>query len=130
MNCVARVSLAAARVAQAAQTSARRRGKLDSGALCRGLHQLRTEGRGIRSHSLEALVGLSAVVEADLDRQPPSCLSDLTVGTQIYLFMLRTSPQPLDQDVQVPQAPGARKRPLEVHFIDPAHRPQVLTPSR
>jgi hypothetical protein len=130
MNCVARVSRAAARVAQAAQTGARRGGKLDSRALCRGLHQLRTEVRGIRSHSLEALVGPSAVVEADLDRQPPSGLSDLTVGMQIYLFMLHASPELLDQDVHVPQAPGAQKRPLEVHFIDPAHRPQILTPSR
>ena len=99
-------------------------------ASCRGLHQLRTEVRGIRSHSLEALVGPSTVVEADLDRQPPSGLSNLTVGMQSCLFMLCDSSQPLDQDVQVPQAPGAQKRPLEVHCIDPAHRPQALTPSR
>jgi hypothetical protein len=127
MNCVTRVFHAAAPVAQAAHSSARRGGKLDCRALCRGLRQLRTEVRGIRGHSLEALVGPSAVIEADVDRPPPIGFSDLTVGMQLHLFMLHASPEPLDQDIQVPQAPGARKRPLEVPRIDPVHRPQILT---
>jgi hypothetical protein len=93
MHCVARVPRGAARVAQAAHRSARRAGRLDCRALWRGLRELRTEVRGMGGHSLEALVGSSAGAEADVDCQPPTGLSDLTVGMQTHLLIRRAEPQ-------------------------------------
>jgi|SRR5712692_1604959 len=88
MNCAGRVFHGGARVAHATYTSARRSGKLDSHALCRGLHVLRAEVRRIRGDAVKPLRRSDAVVEVEVGRDPALGLGDRAVGVEVDLFVL------------------------------------------